>query len=170
MPGPGRPRNGEENVLADEVGRLLKSKGLTIAVAESCTGGRLGDAITDTSGSSDYFLGGVISYSNESKEQLLGVDQSVLRSKGAVSEEVAIQMASGVRSALNSKIGVGITGIAGPSGGTAEKPVGLVYIAVCSKGATVCTKNVFDGSRTEVKKRSVTKALDMISEFVSAHY
>ncbi len=170
MPGPGRPRNGEELVLADEVGRLLKSKGLTIAVAESCTGGRLGDTITDTSGSSDYFLGGVISYSNESKEQLLRVDQSVLRSKGAVSEEVAIQMASGVRSALNSKIGVGITGIAGPSGGTAEKPVGLVYIAVCSKGATVCTKNVFDGSRTEVKKRSVTKALDMISEFVSAHY
>jgi len=170
MPGPGRPRNGEDLVLVDEVGRLLKSKGLTIAVAESCTGGRFGDTITDISGSSDYFLGGVISYSNESKEQLLGVDPSVLRSKGAVSEEVAIQMASGVRSALNSKIGVGITGIAGPSGGTAEKPVGLVYIAVCSKGATLCTKNVFDGSRTEVKKRSVTKALDMISEFVSAHY
>jgi len=157
-------------VLADEVGELLRSKGLTIAVAESCTGGRLGDTITDVAGSSDYFLGGVISYSNESKQMLLGVDASVLRSKGAVSEEVAIQMASGVRTALNSKVGVGITGIAGPSGGTSEKPVGLVYIAVCSKGATVCVRSVFDGSRAEVKKRSVVKALDMISEFVSAHY
>lgn len=161
---------GEERVLADEIGRLLKGKGLTISVAESCTGGRLGDAITDIAGSSDYFLGGVISYSNDSKQQLLGVDQSVLRSKGAVCEEVAIQMASGVRRALNSKIGVGVTGIAGPSGGTAEKPVGLVYIAISSKDATVCTKNVFDGSRAEVKKRSVAKAFDMLSEFVSAHY
>jgi len=95
--------------LAKEIGDLLRSKGLTLSVAESCTGGKLGDLMTDISGSSDYFMGGVISYSNEAKMDLLGVTKSVLESKGAVSEEVAAQMAAGVRKALHADIGVGIT-------------------------------------------------------------
>lgn len=156
-------------MLADEVGRLLRSRSLTIAVAESCTGGRLGDLITDVPGSSDYFLGGIVSYSNAAKEGLLGVSPDVLRSKGAVSEEVAIQMASGARSRLNSEIGVGITGIAGPSGGTAAKPVGLVHIAVSSSQATVCRRHVFAGSRAEVKQQAAEKALEMVKDLLERH-
>lgn len=156
-------------MLADEVGRLLRSRSLTIAVAESCTGGKLGDLITDVPGSSDYFLGGIVSYSNGAKEALLGVSPDVLRSKGAVSEEVAIQMASGARSRLNSEIGVGITGIAGPSGGTAAKPVGLVHIAVSSSRATVCMRHVFAGSRAEVKQQAAEKALEMVKDLLERH-
>ncbi len=156
-------------MLADEVGRLLRSRSLTIAVAESCTGGKLGDLITDVPGSSDYFLGGIVSYSNAAKEGLLGVSPDVIRSKGAVSEEVAIQMASGARSRLNSEIGVGTTGIAGPSGGTDAKPVGLVYIAVSSSRATVCRRNVFAGSRAEVKRQAAEKTLELVKDFLERH-
>ncbi len=154
-------------VLADEVGRTLKAKKLTLAVAESCTGGKLGDLITEVSGSSDYFLGGVISYSNDAKTRLLGVDAATLKTKGAVSEEVALQMAAGARKALSADIGVGVTGIAGPTGGTQEKPVGLVYIAVSSSGASVCRRNVFKGSRSSIKDQSAQKALGMLREFLA---
>jgi len=155
---------------ARDVGRLLKAKSLTISVAESCTGGKVGDLITDISGSSDYFMGGVISYSNRAKSELLGVRNATLATKGAVSDEVARQMASGVRKALHTKIGVGITGIAGPLGGSAEKPVGLVYIAVSSDRGTVSTKNIFRGSRLQVKKQSATRALEMVHDFVLSKY
>jgi PncC family amidohydrolase len=153
-------------VLAEEVGELLKSKGLTIALAESCTGGKLGDMITDVSGSSDYFLGGVVSYSNQAKMELLGVDETTLDVKGSVSEEVALQMAAGARKNLHADIGVGITGVAGPTGGTKAKPVGLVYIAVTSDRTAVCTKNLFKGSRRDVKMHSAVKALEMVKEFL----
>ena len=154
-------------MLADEVGRGLRDRGYTISVAESCTGGLLGDMITDVPGSSDYFLGGVISYSDDAKVSMLGVDEGVLRSKGAVSQEVAIQMASGVRSKFGSTIGVGITGIAGPSGGTQAKPVGLVFISVCSATSTVCKRHVFDGPRESVKRQAAERALGLVLEFVS---
>lgn len=153
-------------VLAEQMGDILRSKGLTIALAESCTGGKLGDMITEVAGSSDYFMGGVISYSNRAKIELLGVKKSVLETKGAVSKEVALQMAEGARVRLHADIGVGITGIAGPSGGSKMKPVGLVYIAVSSEKRAVCTKNQFDGSRHDVKTRSATQALEMISHFL----
>lgn len=155
-------------MLAREVGKLLKSKGLTLALAESCTGGKVGDMITDVPGSSHYFLGGVVSYSNEAKLALLGVDSEVLRARGAVSEEAALQMAAGVRKALNARVGVGITGIAGPSGGSLTKPVGLVYIAFSSEDRLVCYKNVFDGDRSEVKRRAAEKALELLKEFLEA--
>lgn len=145
----------------------MRDRGLTVSVAESCTGGLLGDMITDVPGSSDYFLGGVISYSDEAKVSLLGVDEGTLRSKGAVSEEVALQMASGTRSKFGSKIGVGITGIAGPAGGTESKPVGLVYIAVSSGSSLACKRKVFDGSRDSVKRQAAETALEMLFEMVT---
>jgi PncC family amidohydrolase len=148
----------------------LRSKNLTISVAESCTGGKVGDLLTDVSGSSDYFMGGVISYSNRAKAELLGVREKTLATKGAVSDEVARQMASGVRESLHAKIGVGITGIAGPLGGTPKKPVGLVYIAVDSDKGTICAKDLFKGSRTQVKTQSADRALELVREFVSKKY
>ncbi len=153
-------------MLAEEVGELLKSKGFSVATAESCTGGKLGDMITEVPGSSDYFLGGIVSYSNQVKLEHLGVDEGVLNSKGAVSEEVALQMAAGVRTMMHANIGVGITGIAGPTGGTTEKPVGLVFIAVSSDKDSVCTRNLFAGSRSDVKTLSAVKALEMVKDFL----
>jgi len=154
-------------VLASDVGKILEQRSLTLAVAESCTGGRLGDAITDVPGSSAYFLGGVISYSNEAKFSLLGVDRSTLESMGAVSEEVALMMADGVRKRLGASIGVGITGIAGPTGSTHDKPVGLVCIAVSSTERSFSSRSVFSGSRFDVKAQAVLKALEMLSELLS---
>lgn len=154
-------------LLAEEIGRLLMSRGLTVAVAESCTGGKLGDMLTDVPGSSDYFLGGVISYSNDAKSNLLGVDGKTLKAKGAVSEEVAIQMAAGARRQLQADVGVGITGIAGPTGGTLTKPVGLVYVAISSSKSSKCSRCVFKGSRSEIKTQSANRALEMLREFVT---
>lgn len=149
-------------MLAEEIGRLFRAKKKTLAVAESCTGGKVGDMLTEVPGSSDYFLGGVISYSNDAKANILGVERETLKTKGAVSEEVALQMASGARRVLGADIGVGITGVAGPGGGTAAKPVGLVYIAVSSGGASVCRRNLFKGSRSSIKKQSAERALTML--------
>jgi PncC family amidohydrolase len=157
-------------VLARDAGKLLKRHGLTVSVAESCTGGRLGDRFTDIPGSSEYFNGGVISYTNRAKVDLLDVHESALILKGAVSEEVARQMAAGVRKALNSHIGIGITGIAGPTGATPTKPVGLVYICVSSDKGTKCTRNLFKGSRLRVKNQAVEKALLMLIDFVDSKY
>jgi len=153
-------------VLASAVGDLLDRQGMKLAVAESCTGGKLGDMITEVPGSSDYFLGGIVSYSNEAKVELLDVDTEVLRERGAVSEEVALQMASGVRSRFGADVGVSITGIAGPTGGTAVKPVGLVFIAVSSDESSVVDRNVFSGSRSDVKVQSAEKALEMLKGFL----
>ena len=143
---------------------------MTLAVAESCTGGKLGDMITEVPGSSDYFLGGVISYSNDAKADLLGVDRKTLKAKGAVSEDVAVQMAQGARKRLRAAVGVGITGIAGPSGGTPAKPVGLVYIAVNSEKSSVCSRSLFRGSRSEVKRQSAETALEMLRDFIERVY
>jgi len=153
--------------LSEEVGELLRSRKETLAVAESCTGGKVGDLITDVPGSSDYFLGGIVSYSNEAKVKLLGVSSGTLRSKGAVSEEVAIQMARGVRERTGSTYGIGITGIAGPTGGSEAKPVGLVYVAVASATEQVCERKVFNGTRAEVKTAAAEHALQMFLKFIS---
>lgn len=153
-------------LLAEGVGKLLRSKGLTVSVAESCTGGRLGDMLTDVPGSSDYFLGGIISYSNDAKVSLLGVNSRTLKAKGAVSEEVAVQMAVGARTKFGADIGIGITGVAGPAGGTPTKPVGLVYVAVSSRESSECSRNVFRGSRSSIKDQSARKALEMLEKFL----
>jgi PncC family amidohydrolase len=153
-------------MLSQEIGEMLRSRRETLAVAESCTGGKVGDMITDVPGSSEYFLGGVISYSNEAKVNLLGVSKATLKAKGAVSEEVAIQMARGVRKRMGATYGIGVTGVAGPTGGSKAKPVGLVYIAVASSNGEVCERNVFKGPRTMVKRAAAKRSLEMLIGFV----
>ena len=150
--------------MAEEAGKKLVFLGLKLAVAESCTGGGLADAITDVAGSSDYFQGGIVSYSNRAKEKLLGVDPEVLERVGAVSEPVALQMAEGVRGALEADLGMGITGIAGPGGGSDQKPVGLVYIGLSAPGRQEVRRFVWSGDRIFNKRRSVEAALEMLMD------
>jgi nicotinamide-nucleotide amidase len=122
--------------------------------------------ITAVPGCSDYFLGGIVSYSNKAKIDLLGVKKKSLDDVGAVSEEVAVQMASGALRAFGADVSVSTTGIAGPAGATPDKPVGLVYIAVSSKRASVCSNEIFRGSRSQIKDQAAVKALDMLKGFL----
>lgn len=150
-------------LLEEVVGGLLIEKSMTLATAESCTGGLLASRITDVPGSSEYFLEGVVTYSNEAKEKILGVPVSLLETHGAVSAPVVEAMASGVRKLSGADIGVGISGIAGPGGGTAEKPVGTVYIGLDSEeSGTTSMKYQFTGSREQIKTVSSEAALDII--------
>ena len=146
----------------EELGRLLREKGKTLAVAESCTGGLVSDLITNVPGSSGYFLAAIISYSYESKSLLLGVDKSTLFSYGAVSEQTAREMARGVRERTGADIGAAVTGIAGPGGGTEQKPVGLVYFAVDDGKGVVVEKVVFTGDRAQVKRSSGERLIEII--------
>ena len=148
--------------LEDAVGRLLIERGLTLATAESCTGGLLGNRITNVAGSSEYYLGGIVSYSDSAKMNLLGVSQETLKEFGAVSEETAQEMALGARRVLQSDVGVSITGIAGPTGGTEDKPVGLVYIAVDVAGDVAVRKFVFSEDRRYNKELSAQAALNLV--------
>lgn len=150
------------NSKAEELGEKLRSLRLTLGVAESCTGGGLADAITDVAGSSDYFIGGVVSYANQAKEQILRVDPELLATHGAVSEQVARSMAEGVRRLLAVDLAVGITGVAGPGGGTPGKPVGLVYIALASEDGTDVSRYQWNENRIGNKQRSIEAALDML--------
>ena len=153
--------------LAAVVLDLLRSRGMKIAVAESCTGGMLGARITAIAGSSDVMLGGVIAYADEVKESHLGVAAGTLRVHGAVSEETAREMAAGVCARFGAEVGVGITGIAGPAGGTPEKPVGTVCIAVSTGGAIRSTKVQMIGDRDEIRRRSAQAALNMLRRALS---
>lgn len=154
---------GEDNQTMEEaVGILLSEKHKTLAVAESCTGGLISDRITDVSGCSNYFQGTVIAYSNQIKINLLGVSEEDLNQHGAVSSPVAIQMAQGVRKLARTDYALGVTGIAGPTGATPQKPVGLVYIAVSSEDDTYSKEFRFLGDRTVVKRRASQMALDML--------
>jgi len=148
--------------LEQVVGDGLRAHDLTLAVAESCSGGLLSKRITDIPGCSDYYLGGVCSYTNEVKHHILGVQQETLDTVGAVSAEVAEQMAEGVAHVLHADIGVGITGIAGPGGGTEEKPVGLVYISVWHRGTHYTTKMQSALGRDRVRNQAASSALDII--------
>jgi nicotinamide-nucleotide amidase len=148
--------------LEEVVGELLKLRGYTLATAESCTGGLLAGRITDVPGSSEYFLEGVVSYSNEAKNDLLGVPKKWIKEHGAVSEKVAEAMAAGIRKRAGSTFGIGVTGVAGPGGGSQEKPVGLVYIALADDSQTTSRKFIFPGDRQFIRTLSVNAALDMI--------
>lgn len=148
--------------LEQVVGDGLRDRGLTLAVAESCTGGLLSKRITDVPGCSDYYLGGVCSYANEVKMRLLGVKKDTLETVGAVSPEVAEQMAEGVAKALGADVGVGITGVAGPGGGTDDKPVGLVYISVWHKGTHYTRRMKSTNGRDRVRMQAASTALDLI--------
>ncbi|MEO8216883.1 MAG: CinA family nicotinamide mononucleotide deamidase-related protein, partial [Acidobacteriota bacterium] len=152
----------DDETLESTVGRLLSARGETLGTAESCTGGLLASRITDVSGSSAYFLGGVITYSFQAKLFLLGVDPASIERHGEVSEEVARQMAEGARRRFSTTYGVGITGIAGPTGGTASKPVGTVHVAVSSLEETRHKQFLLAGSRELIKRYSTQLALDML--------
>ncbi len=151
-----------EVALEEATGDLLRKRGLTLAVAESCTGGLLGASLTRAPGSSDYFLGGVICYSNRLKVQLSGVDSHLLAQSGAVSEQVARQMASGVRRLLSADIGLSITGIAGPTGGTDEKPVGLIFVGLAFENSVEVRRLQLSGDRETIRARAANLAIDLL--------
>ncbi|HEY9432254.1 MAG TPA: competence/damage-inducible protein A [Blastocatellia bacterium] len=152
----------KNETLEAVVGQSLKMCGYTLATAESCTGGLLAGRITDVPGSSEYFLEGVVSYSNEAKIDLLGVPKKLIATHGAVSEQVAGAMAAGIRKRAGSTFGVGVTGVAGPGGGSTEKPVGLVYIALADDSQNTTRKFIFPGDRQFIRTLSVNAALDML--------
>lgn len=156
-----------EDRIEETIGRILRKKGLTLATAESCTGGLLGDLITSIAGSSDYFIGGVIAYSNKIKKLVCGVKEETLKSSGAVSSQTAKEMANGIRKRFKTNIGVSISGIAGPEGGTKDKPVGLVYIGISYKRRTYGVKNQFYGTRDMIKTQSAIAALELIRREMS---
>jgi nicotinamide-nucleotide amidase len=152
---------GEEE-LEEVVGRILAERGLTLAIAESCTGGLIADRITNVSGSSRYFERGIITYSNKAKIDLLGVSAALIEQHGAVSKEVAEAMAAGIRRTAGTDIGLSTTGIAGPTGGTSEKPVGLVWVGYSDHDETLALKFNFGDHRLLVKERAVQAALELV--------
>ena len=147
---------------AEKLVKTLIEKKLTCATAESCTGGGVGYAITGVAGSSAVFWGGIISYDNSVKRDVLGVPEEVLATKGAVSSECAAAMADGARRRLNTDLAVSITGIAGPGGGSAEKPVGLVWFGLASKASTSTEKEIFPGDREAVRTAAIEHALTLL--------
>lgn len=152
--------------LEEVVGGLLRKRGLTLAVAESCSGGMIQSKITDIPGSSDYFLGGVVAYSNESKRKLLGVRGATLEKHGAVSEETAGEMAAGVLKKFGASVALSTTGIAGPGGATADKPVGLVYFGLATADEIIIRRLVFGADRLMNKERSAQAALEILRRYL----
>ncbi|MFO7524331.1 MAG: competence/damage-inducible protein A [Ignavibacteriaceae bacterium] len=152
---------GEER-LEETVGRLLKERDLTISIAESCTGGNISNIITNVAGSSKYFERGVVSYSNAAKVEILKVDEDTVTKHGAVSQEVAMQMAEGIKSISGTDIGLSVTGILGPSGATTDKPVGLIYIGYCDEKVCTASKFYFGNDRLINKQRATQAALDIL--------
>ena len=154
--------------LAERLQGVCLGRGLKLAVAESCTGGLVADAITDVSGSSGYFAGGVVSYSNEAKERLLDVPGDVLTAHGAVSAQVAKAMATGARERFGADLAGSVTGIAGPDGGSAAKPVGLTYVAVADADGVEVRRHVWSGDRIENKRASAEALLELLLERVGS--
>lgn len=153
--------------LVNKVSDELKKHKLTIATAESCTGGLLAHTFTNISGSSEYFDQGVITYSNKAKTELLGVSEELLRTHGAVSKQVAAAMAQAIRQHARVDYGLATTGIAGPTGGTKDKPVGLVYIGLSAKDSVVVKKFLFTGDRLANKESTCQAALEVLMELLS---
>jgi nicotinamide-nucleotide amidase len=156
----------DDQTLEEVVGKLLLEKKKKIAVAESCTGGMIGARLTNISGSSEYFERGVITYSNQAKTELLGVPGEIIEKHGAVSAEVALLMAEGVRRLARTDFGLSITGIAGPTGGTPQKPVGLVYIGFAHENGSVAKKFLFGENRNSNRERSTQAALNLVRLFL----
>ncbi len=154
------------STVDDLVAEALLRRGLTIATAESCTAGLLAGRIADRPGSSDYLLGGLVTYANEVKQQLAGVPAALIESVGAVSAEVAEAMAAGVRARLGADVGVAVTGIAGPGGGSADKPVGLVHLCAADGERTLARQVVIPGARADVRRRSTEIAMHLLRELL----
>lgn len=152
--------------LSAEIGEILTQTRQTISVAESCTGGLLSHVLTGVSGSSGYFIGGVVAYSNRIKEAILGVRSDTLELYGAVSTQTAHEMADGIRTRFKTDIGLSTTGIAGPTGGTPEKPVGLVWIGISRKNVTRTVECHFDGDREQIKYYTVQKLLSTVLSYL----
>ncbi len=160
----------DSETMEEVIGKGLREKGLTLSCAESCTGGLVAHRVTNVPGSSDYFLGGVVAYSNSMKVNLLQVNEVTLRDHGAVSKETVLEMARGIRALTGSDISVAISGIAGPGGGTEEKPVGTVFISMCAPGLEEFSQGYrFYGNRQEIKQDSATMALDWIRRYLNGH-
>lgn len=152
--------------LEEEIIARLVERGRTVAVAESCTGGLIGHRLTQVPGSSAAFLGGVIAYHNGVKERVLGVPAEVLEREGAVSEATALAMAEGARRLLRADVAVAVTGIAGPTGGTDEKPVGLTYVALAGPEARICERHLWRGERQANKESSAEAALALLRRYL----
>ena len=150
------------NSLEGTIGNHLREKGWTLSIAESCTGGLICDRITNISGSSDYFMGGMITYSNESKAEHLGVPLSIIKRHGAVSRQVARRMAQGVRKAFHTTFGLSTTGVAGPTGGTKRSPVGRIFIGISDGRRTWVQREDLKGSRREIKKKAAERSLEFL--------
>jgi nicotinamide-nucleotide amidase len=152
----------DDETLEENVGQLLRTTGLKLAVAESCTGGLIGHRLTQVAGSSDYFMEGAVTYSNAAKENRLGVPRELLIQHGAVSREVALAMARGIREKAGTDIGLAVTGISGPGGGSDDKPVGLTFIAVDDANGAECERFVFHQDRIRNKERAAQAALNLL--------
>jgi PncC family amidohydrolase len=152
----------------EELNGLLSGSRKTIALAESCTGGLIACRVTDVPGASEYFEAGIVSYSNRAKEKFLDVPAEVIALYGAVSAETATEMALGVRRAAGSDIGLSVTGVAGPGGGSPEKPVGTVFIALAAEGTTIAKRHFFSGNRREIREQTAEAALRLLVGFLEA--
>lgn len=148
--------------LEEKVVLKLKEKGLHVTCAESCTGGMIAATLVNVAGVSDVFDTGFVTYANSAKHKLLGVDENALQTYGAVSRQVAQQMAEGAAKQAGAQAAVAVTGIAGPEGGTLEKPVGLVYIGCTVNGSTIVTENHFKGDRLEIRRQTTKAALELL--------
>jgi nicotinamide-nucleotide amidase len=158
-----------ESLLEIEVGQRLTARGLTIALAESSTGGLIAKRLTDISGSSAYIIGGVVAYANEVKQRLLGVSEQTLIDHGAVSEPVARQMAEGARRLFGTDLATSVTGIAGPTGATATKPVGLHYVGLSAADGTWVRRFVWDGDRTHNRESTADAALRLVLDYLDGN-
>ena len=156
----------DTHTLAAQLGEALRQRGQRIATAESCTGGLIAGALTAIAGSSDWFGFGWVSYANEAKQQMLDVRAETLMAHGAVSGQTVREMAEGARRHSGADWAIAVSGIAGPGGGSAEKPVGLVYIAVAGEKGTIVKKNLFTGTRRQIKFRTTQTALDMVHHYL----
>ncbi len=156
-----------EDSIGKLIGKMLADRGLTISVAESCTGGLIGSIITDVPGSSRYFLGGVIAYSNQSKLEILNVSSGTIAEHGAVSDQTVLEMAGGIKRLFNSHLGLAVTGIAGPEGGSREKPVGTVFIGLAAEDRIFTAGHRFHGTREEIKQETARMALDYLRRYLN---
>jgi nicotinamide-nucleotide amidase len=153
-------------MIEARIGRILRERRMKIAVAESCTGGHIANRITNIQGASDYFDLGFVTYSNDSKELYLFVPEEVIAEKGAVSSEVAKTMAEGLREATDADIALSVTGVAGPGGGSPEKPVGTVFVGLASKDGTFVNKFLFSGDRISIKEQTSEEALKLVLDYL----
>lgn len=155
-----------EERIESVIGEMLRSRGLTLSLAESCTGGLLGHRLTNVPGSSDYFVGGVVAYSYDAKERVLGVLHDTLYDHGAVSEQTALEMARGARRLFGTDVALSVTGIAGPGGGMPDKPVGLVYIALSARDQEACHRFAWGDDRGANKAHSAQAALELLVAYL----